>query len=83
MKPQGFLVAQQYRIYLQCRRHRRPVQSLGQEGSLQEGMVTHSGILARKIPCTEEPGGLQSIGCKELDMTAGTEHNETFEKKVR
>ena len=32
-------------------------------------MATHSRILAWRIPWTEEPGGLQSMGCKELDMT--------------
>ena len=30
--------------------------------------ATHSSTLAWKIPWTEEPGGLQSMGCKELDM---------------
>ena len=45
------------------------VQSLGQEDLLEKGMVTHSNILAWKIPWTEDPGGLQSIGCKELDTT--------------
>ena len=34
------------------------VQSLGQEDPLEEEMATHSCILARRIPCTEEPGGL-------------------------
>ena len=34
--------------------------SLGQEDPLEEGMATHSRILAWKIPWTEEPGGLQS-----------------------
>ena len=34
---------------------------LGWEDPLEEGMVTHSGILAWRIPWTEEPGGLQSI----------------------
>ena len=34
------------------------VQSLGQEDPLEEGMTTHSSILAWKIPWTEEPGGL-------------------------
>ena len=34
------------------------VQSLGQEDLLEEGLVTHSSILARRIPWTEEPGGL-------------------------
>ena len=32
-------------------------------------MTTHSSILAWRIPWTEEPGGLQSVGCKESDMT--------------
>ena len=32
-------------------------------------MATHSSILAWKIPQTEEPGGLQFMGCKESDMT--------------
>ena len=35
------------------------VQSLGREDSLEEGMATHSSILAWKIPWTEEPGSLQ------------------------
>ena len=38
------------------------VQSLGREESLEVGMITHSSILARKIPWTEEPGGLWSKG---------------------
>ena len=37
------------------------VQSLGQEDPLEKGVSTHSGILAFKIPWTEEPGGQQSI----------------------
>ena len=37
------------------------VQSLGLEESLEEGMATHSSILARRIPWTEEPGERQSI----------------------
>ena len=36
------------------------VQSLGQEDPLEKGLATHSGILAWRIPWTEEPGGLQS-----------------------
>ena len=35
--------------------------------ALEEGMATHSSILAWRIPYTEEPGGLQSWGRKELD----------------
>ena len=45
------------------------VRSLGQEDLLEKGMVTHSSILAWRIPWTEEPGGLQSMGSKEPDMT--------------
>ena len=37
------------------------VQSLGQEGPLEEGMATRSSILVWRIPWTEEPGGLRSI----------------------
>jgi len=40
----------------------RRVPSLGQDGSLEEEMSTHSSILAGKIPWTEEPVGLQSMG---------------------
>ena len=45
------------------------VQSLGWEDPLEEGMTTHSSILPGESPWTEEPGGLQSMGHKELDMT--------------
>jgi len=38
------------------------VLSLGRENPMEEGMATHSGILAWKIPQTEEPGWLQSAG---------------------
>ena len=38
------------------------VRSLGREDPLEEEMATHSSILAWKIPWTEEPGGLQSMG---------------------
>ena len=38
------------------------VRSLGQEDPLEEGMATHSSILAWRIPWTEEPDGLQSTG---------------------
>ena len=39
---------------------------LGQEVPLEEGMATHTSILAWRIPWTEEPGGLQSRGLKRL-----------------
>ena len=43
------------------------VRSLGQEDPLEKEMATHSSILAWKIPWMEEPGRLQSMGCKESD----------------
>ena len=42
------------------------VQSLGWEDPLEEGMATHSSILAWRIPWTEEPGGLQSMGLQRV-----------------
>ena len=42
------------------------VLSLSQEDPLEEEMATHSSILAWEIPWTEEPGGLQSTGCKRV-----------------
>ena len=38
------------------------VGSLGRDDSLEEGMATHSSTLAWRIPWTEEPGGLHSMG---------------------
>ena len=48
------------------------VQSLGQEDSLEKEMATHSSILAWRIPWTEEPGGLRSMGLQKLDTTEET-----------
>ena len=45
------------------------VQSLGREDPMEKEMETHSSILAWKIPRTEEPGRLQSVGSQESDMT--------------
>ena len=42
------------------------VQSLGQEDPLEKGMATLSSILARRIPWTEDPGGLQSMGLQRV-----------------
>ena len=53
------------------------VQSLGQEDPLKEEMATHFSILAWKIPWTEEPGGLQSMGCKESDTTEQSRSTQT------
>ena len=52
--------------------HKTWVQSLGQEDTLEEGMATHSSILVWRIPWTEEPGRLQSIG------SHGVGHNLAF-----
>ena len=41
--------------------NKRKVQSLDQENPIEEGMATHSSILACRIPWSEEPGGLQSM----------------------
>ena len=41
----------------------------GREDSLEKGMATHSSILAWRIPSTEEPGELQSIGSQKSDTT--------------
>ena len=59
------------------------VQYLGQESPLKEGMATHSSILAWKIPWTEEPGGLQSIGSQRVghdwsDLAIMHDHSHPF-----
>ena len=45
------------------------VQSLGWEGPLEKEMAAHSSVLAWRITWTEEPGGLQSMGLRELHTT--------------
>ena len=50
------------------------VWSLGWEDPLEEEMATHSSIFAWKIPWTEEPGGLQSMGSQSLRHNLVTEH---------
>ena len=47
--------------------------SLGWEDPLEEGMATHSGILAWRIPWTEEPSGLQSTGLQRVGHDSMTE----------
>ena len=51
------------------------VQSLGQEDPLEESMATHSSILAWRIPWTEEPGRLQSIGSQKVGHDLVTEQH--------
>ena len=48
------------------------VRSLREEDPLEEGMATHSSILAWRIPWPEKPDGLQSKGHKELNNTEAT-----------
>ena len=50
------------------------VQSLSQENPLEEEMATHSSIPAWKIPWTEEPGRLQSMGLQRVRQNVATEH---------
>ena len=50
------------------------VQFLGLEDPLEEKMATHSSILAWKIPWTEEPGGLQSIGLHRVQHDLARTH---------
>ena len=55
------------------------VQSLGWEDPLEKEMATHAGILAWKVPRTEEPGGLQSMGLQRVrhDWVANNTHTHT------
>ena len=55
------------------------VRSLGWEDPLEKEMANHSSILAWRIPWTAEPGGLWSMGHKELDTT---EMTNTFTFKI-
>ena len=42
------------------------VRSLGRKDSLEKGMATHPSILVWRIPLTEKPGGLQSVGSQRI-----------------
>ena len=54
------------------------VQSLGQEDSLEEETATHSSILAWRIPWTEEPGGLQSVGSQRVRHDSARSMHASF-----
>ena len=56
---------------------------MGQEDRLEKGMATHSGILAWRIPWTEEPGGLQSTGSQRVRHNCTAEHTRTNAVSVR
>ena len=58
-------------------------ESLGPEDSLEDGMATHSSILAWRIPYTQEPGGLQVIGLQRVrhnqgDLAQHSERNSNY-----
>ena len=53
--------------------HEIQVQDLSQEDPLEKGMATHSGILAWRIPWTEEPGGLWSMELQRVGHDLATE----------
>ena len=67
-KCQASLMAQTVKN-LPVRMQETQVPSLGREDPLKKVMATHSSILARRIPWTEEPGGLQSMGSQKSDTT--------------
>ena len=52
------------------------IRSLGWEDPLEEGMETHSSILAWEIPWTEEPGGLQSRGSQRIGHNLATKQQQ-------
>ena len=54
-----------------------PLRSLGWKDPLEKGTATHFSILAWKIPRTEEPGGLQSMGLQRVRHHLVTEHTHT------
>ena len=59
------------------------VRSLGQEDPLEKEMATHSSILVWRIPYTEEPGELQSMGPKELHTTEQLTHTHTHTFSIK
>ena len=72
-------VAQQERIHLLMQEMQETqVRSLGQEEPLEKEMAAHSSILAWRIPWTEEPGRLQSMGSQRVRPDWATEHAHTL-----
>ena len=58
------------------------VQFLDQEDPLEKEMATHSSILTWKIPQTEEPGGLQSMGSQRVRHDWVTKHTQAIFSKI-
>ena len=62
------------------------VRFLGRKDPLEKEMAAHSSILAWRIPWTEEPGRLQSLGSQESDMTERLNrhhHHDLYTKKKK
>ena len=59
------------------------VPSLGQEDPLEKEVATHSSILARESPWTEEPGRLQSMGWQRLKHGLATNDNSELQSSFR
>ena len=58
------------------------VRPLGWEDPLEEEMASHSSVLAWKIPWTEEPGGLQSMGLQRVGHNLATEQQQQQQAKL-
>ena len=58
--------------------HKTWVRTLGWEDPVEEGMTTRCSTLAWRIPWTEEPGGLQSMGWQRVGRDCVTEHTKAF-----
>ena len=59
------------------------IRSLDQEDPLEREMATHSSILAWRIPWTEEPGGLQSMGSPQKSLEFLYTNNEKTEREIK
>ena len=82
MAPGTTQMAQLWRIHLPMQRSQEMrVSSLGQEDLLEEEIATHSSILAWRIPWTEEPGGLQSMGLQRVGHDWANKHACTVSLK--
>ena len=68
-------VAEWWRILLKQETQETQVQSLNWEDPLEKEMATHSSILAWRIPWTEEPGGLQSMGSQRVTQLSMNAHS--------
>ena len=61
----------------------RDTGSILYQGDLEKEMATHSRILARRIPWTEEPGGLQSLGLQRVRQDLATKQQQVEDLKQR